>query len=85
MVFLLFLGSLITLELILRSDARAERRAESGQGLSEQLPASLLDVAGPGSSSVTDPGSMLALMQAVEQHGPPVQPETEQLECQEHL
>jgi len=62
MIALLFFGSLVTLELILRFDAKAKRR--------RKLDAPVLH--NPLSAPIT--GSMVALLQAVERHGSSVSP-----------
>lgn len=62
MIALLFLGSLVTMQLILRSDAKAKQRRKLDSSLSH------------GPLPVPGTGSMLALMQAVERDGASVSP-----------
>lgn len=61
MIVLLFLGSLLTLELILKSDARVTKKAASKQGKATIPPVGL-----PIDAGVPSSASMLALMKATE-------------------
>lgn len=69
MVFLLFLGSWVAYEFILRSEARAEKLRKAGVG---NMQLTTLPVPPP--SLGTDHSSLLALFQAVEAQSAPVRP-----------
>lgn len=72
MVVFLFLGSVITLELILHFDAKAQKRLGKSR---RTLPAPSATVPVPFGAAPAGTHSMVALMNALEKHGPTVKPE----------